>query len=71
MIQVLAAIWEAAGYPGSVRLKARLPLWLPWAQTRCRLTPVREQQWLRLSPRQMARRLAPDRQPVRGPSGGR
>jgi hypothetical protein len=59
VIQVLAAIWEAAGYPWSVRLQALLPLWLPWARTRFRLTPPLEQQLLALSPRQMDRRLGP------------
>ena len=57
VIQVLAAIWRAAGYPWSVRLKALLPLWLPWARPRFRLTPTLEAQLLRLSPRQMDRRL--------------
>jgi hypothetical protein len=33
VIEALVAIWEAAGYPWSVRLKALLPLWLPWAAT--------------------------------------
>ncbi len=65
VIQVLTAIWTAAGYPWSVRLKALLPLWLPWARPRCRLTPALEAQLLRLSPRQMDRRLAPHRQQVR------
>jgi len=59
VIQVLAAIWRAAGYPWSVRLQALLPLWLPWARTRFRLTPPLEQQLLALSPRQMDRRLQP------------
>jgi len=63
VIQVLAAIWRAAGYPWSVRLKALLPLWLPWARQRFRLTPALEGQLLRLSPRQMDRRLAPHRRP--------
>ena len=65
VIQVLAAIWTAAGYPWSVRLKALLPLWVPWARARFRLTPVIEEQLLALSPRQMDRRLAPSRQRVR------
>ncbi len=65
VIQVLAAIWQAAGYPWSVRLQALLPLWLPWARTRFRLPRGLEQQLLRLSPRQMDRRLAPYRQQVR------
>jgi len=71
VIQVLAAIWEAAGYPWSVRLKALLPLWLPWARQRFRLPPPLEAQLLRLSPRQMDRRLAPYLRPGRtGRYGG-
>ncbi len=64
VIQILAAIWAAAGYPWSVRLKALLPLWLPWARTRFRLTPPLEQHLLALSPRQMDRRLAPYKRQV-------
>ncbi len=63
VIQVLATIWRAAGYPWSVRLKALLPRWLPWARPRFRLTPALETQLLRLSPRQMDRRLAAYRRP--------
>jgi hypothetical protein len=59
VIQVLEAIWIAAGYPWSLRLKALLPLWLPWARARFRLTPPLEQQLRALSPRQMDRRLQP------------
>ncbi|MFQ5898612.1 MAG: integrase, partial [Candidatus Methylomirabilia bacterium] len=59
VIQVLTAIWEAAGYPWSVRLKALLPLWLPWARNRFALSPPLHQQLLALSPRQMDRRLKP------------
>ncbi len=71
VIQVLAAIWRAAGYPWSVRLKALLPLWLPWARPRFRLTPALEEQLLQVSPRQMDRRLAPYRRPGRtGRFGG-
>jgi len=29
VIQALTTIWEAAGYPWSVRLKALIPLWPP------------------------------------------
>ncbi len=71
VIQILVAIWRAAGYPWSLRLKALLPLWLPWARSRFRLTPALEAQLLRLSPRQMDRRLAPYRRPGRtGRYGG-
>lgn len=61
VIRVLAAIWEAAGYPWSLRLKALLPLWLPWARRRFALSAALEQQLRTLSPRQMDRRLGPFR----------
>jgi hypothetical protein len=61
VIEALRTIWEGAGYPWSVRLKALLPLWLPWARRRLRLRPAVAQQLLRISPRQMDRRLAPYR----------
>jgi hypothetical protein len=61
VIEALRQIWAAAGYPWSVRLKALLPLWLPWARRRLRLRPRVEQQLVRISPRQMDRRLAPHR----------
>src|SRR5207245_2478882 len=46
------------GYPWSLRLKALLPLWLPWARRRLRLRPAVERQLLAISPRQIDRRLA-------------
>jgi hypothetical protein len=58
VIQALTAIWEAAGYPWSVRLKALLPLWLPWARRRLRLSASVCQQLRAISPRQIDRRLA-------------
>ena len=60
-MQALTAIWEAAGYPWSVRLKALLPLWLPWARRRLGLSATVCQQLRRISARQIDRRLAPDR----------
>ena len=59
VIEALRRIWAAAGYPWSVRLKALLPLWLPWARRHLRLRPRLEQPLLTISPRQMDRRLAP------------
>jgi len=57
-VRVLAAIWAAADYPWSVRLKAMLPVWLRWAKEHIKeLTPEVEQQLLKMSPRQMDRRL--------------
>jgi hypothetical protein len=59
VITALHAIWQAAGYPWSVRLKALLPLWLPWARRRLRSARSVERQLLTISPRQIDRRLAP------------
>jgi len=61
VIEALRIIWEAAGFPWSLRLKALLPLWLPWARRRLRLRAAVERQLLAISPRQMDRRLAPHR----------
>jgi len=58
-VRVLERIWKAADYPWSERLKAMLPLWLPWARQRIRgCTPEVEAQLLKMSARQMDRRLA-------------
>ena len=57
VISALTAIWEAAGYPCSVRLKALLPLWLPWAMKRMALTVQVQKQLLMISPATIDRRL--------------
>jgi len=57
VIQALAQVWEAAGYPWSVRLKAMLPLWLPWLRQRTALSPELERQLRTISARQIDRRL--------------
>ena len=57
--QALRVVWEAANYPWSVRLKALLPLWLPWLKKRLSISPRLEGQLLRISPRQIDRRLKP------------
>jgi hypothetical protein len=54
---VLIAVWEAAGYPWSVRLKAILPTWMPWIRQRFAIGPETERELLAISPRQMDRRL--------------
>jgi hypothetical protein len=59
VLRVLSKVWEAAGYPWSVRLKALLPVWLPWARQRLKISPELEQQLLAMSPRTMDRRLQP------------
>ena len=65
VIRILVVIWEAAGYPWSLRLKALLPLWLPWARRRFALSPQLEAQLLALSPRQMDRRLGPHKRTLK------
>jgi hypothetical protein len=57
LLSILAAIWEAAGYPWSVRLKALLPSWMPWIRKHYRMTPQMEKQLLDISARQIDRRL--------------
>jgi len=57
VISMVKAIWKAAGYPWSVRLKALIPLWLPWVRKPYRLSAAVERQLLAISPRQIDRRL--------------
>jgi len=57
LLSVLAAVWEAAGFPWSLRLKALLPLWMPWIRRHFGISALIEGQLLRISPRQMDRRL--------------
>ncbi len=71
VVAALCAIWTAAGYPWSVRLKALLPAWVPWARRRLRLTAATEQALLRISARQIDRRLQPFRQELRTRMYGR
>lgn len=65
VLSILQAVWKAAGYPWSARLKALLPVWLPWIQKRYRLRPEQERQLLAISPAQIDRRLAPVKQRLR------
>jgi hypothetical protein len=65
LISILRAIWEAADYPWSVRLKALLPEWMPWIRRRFRLTPALEQQLLQISARSIDYRLRADKRRVR------
>lgn len=56
-LAILTAVWEAAGYPWSVRLKALLPGWMPWIRKQFRVRPEIEKQLVRISARQIDRRL--------------
>ncbi len=57
VITSLTTIWEAAGYPCSTRLKALLPLWLPWAIKRLTLSAQVQKQLLTIIPATIDRRL--------------
>ena len=55
VVATLGTIWTAAAIPGSVRLQALWPLWLPWARRRFRLTEAVEAQVRHIGPRQSDR----------------
>ncbi len=57
LVTVLERIWEAAGYPWSVRLKALVPLWLPWAKQRFAIPPEIERRLHTISPSTIDRHL--------------
>jgi len=65
VIASLTAIWEAAGYPCSVRLKALLPLWLPWAIKRMAISTQVQKQLLTISPATIDRRLGPKKRQLK------
>lgn len=64
-MSVLKAVWEAADYPWSVRLKALLPEWMPWIRGRFRLSTQTEEQLLRISARSIDYRLRGDKRKLR------
>ena len=59
MRRILQAVWEAAGYPWSVRLKALVVDWMPWIKPRFALSADLERQLRAISARQIDRRLGP------------
>jgi hypothetical protein len=70
VISVLSVIWEAAGYPCSQRLKALVPVWLPWAQKRFSLSAQLQKQLLSISPSTIDRRLKSKRRLLKKDSMG-
>ena len=54
---ILEGVWEAAGYPWSVRLKEILRVWLPWIRLRYRMSSELEQKLLSVSPSTIDRYL--------------
>jgi hypothetical protein len=71
VVGALRQIWEAAGYPWSVRLQALLPVWLPWAVRRWRLSREVVERLRAMSPRQMDRCLRPFKGELRKRQYGR
>ena len=65
LLRVVEKIWEEAGYPWSVRLKAILVLWRPWIRKRYALTSGQEELLLRVSPRTIDRALAGKKRELR------
>jgi len=62
VMAVIKEVWEAAGHPWSERLKAMLSLWMPWINRKFpHLTPKQHEQLLRISARQIDRRLKESR----------
>lgn len=58
-LRIIQEIWEAAGYPWSSRLKALLPVWLPWAHAHYPgIDAQMEREILSISDRQIDRRLS-------------
>jgi hypothetical protein len=71
VVGALRRIWEAAGYPWSVRLRALLPAWLPWATRRWKLPHAVADKLRTMSPRQMDRALRPFKNELRKRQYGR
>lgn len=71
VVGALRQIWEAAGYPWSVRLQALLPTWLPSAVRRWRLSRDVVERLRTISPRQMDRCLRPFKSELRKRQYGR
>jgi hypothetical protein len=64
-ILTLAKVWEASGYLCSQRLKPALAQWLPWIKKHFEISQEVERQLLKISARQMDRRLSPHKRIVK------
>ena len=71
VIGALRGIWEVAGYPWSERLRALVPVWLPWARTHLRIAADVETKLRAMSARQMDRVLQPYKRRLRQRQYGR
>jgi hypothetical protein len=71
VVAALHALWKAAGYPWSVRLKALVPTWLPYACRHLAISEDTAQRLRRMSARQMDRCLAGEKRDIRRRMYGR
>ena len=60
-VAVISKVWEAADYPCSTRLKVILSLWMTWIIKHFNPSLEIQRQMLKISPRQLDRRLKPYR----------
>lgn len=65
LVSIVESVWEATQRAWSVRLKAALPLWMPWIKKRWALSEEDERLLLAMSPATIDRRLAAHRNAVR------
>ena len=65
ILTVIEKVWEEAGYPWSVRLKAILLLWLPAIRKRFPMSAAAQAQLLRISPRTIDRALSGKKRELR------
>jgi len=71
VVGALRVVWEAAGCPWSMRLRALLPMWLPHGGRHLAISDETERRLREMSPRQMDRCLAPYRRALRRRMYGR
>jgi len=64
-LAVIERVWEEAGYPWSVRLKAILRLWMPWIRQHNRLSAGQEARILGIGARTIDRHLASKKRDLR------
>jgi hypothetical protein len=71
VIRILISVWKASGYLCSIRLKAALPIWLPWIHKRFLIDSATEEKLLKISARQIDRRLQCEKKNVKKSIYGR
>jgi hypothetical protein len=70
-LNIIEAVWEAAGYPWSARLRVILREWMRWIKHQYKITTAIEKEILSISPRQLDRRLKPKKDKVKNRMYGR